>query len=384
MKYLHLIWAALLRRTLRTALTLLSVTMAFLLFGLLTSVRYAFLQAGQDVAAAHRLVTLAKSSYMFRLPLSLYDSISAVPGVEAATYIGTFYGTYQDPKNHVGGVPTVSSYFKLFPELKIPPAQWSDYENTRTGALVGASLAARYHWKIGELIPIQTPDIPRRDGSTVWTFVVSGIFSSDPQYMENAIIFHFSYFDSDRASQNGTVAVYLEKIADPLQANRIALAIDALSANSDHNTKTQSSSAIAAGQVRQLGNISLIVHAIMGAVAFTLILLTGNTISQGVRERIPELAILKTIGFSGRNILLLVLAESVLLLALGGIAGLALADAVVGFVHTWKGPHVPMAPIGWAIWVRGLGLMALVGLVVGVLPALRAMRLRVVDALAGW
>ena len=148
MKYLHLIWAALLRRTLRTALTLLSVTMAFLLFGLLTSVRYAFLQAGQDVAAAHRLVTLAKSSYMFRLPLSLYDSISAVPGVEAATYIGTFYGTYQDPKNHVGGVPTVSSYFKLFPELKIPPAQWSDYENTRTGALVGATYVGTPSWDL--------------------------------------------------------------------------------------------------------------------------------------------------------------------------------------------------------------------------------------------
>lgn len=145
---------------------------------------------------------------------------------------------------------------------------------------------------------------------------------------------------SARTPQNGTVRVYLEKIADPRDANRIALAIDALSANSDHETITPTSSAIAAAQVRQLANISLIVHAIMGAVAFTLILLTGNTISQGVRERIPELAVLKTIGFSGRNVLLLVLAESVLL--------------------------------------------ALVGLVVGVLPALRAMRLRVVDALAGW
>jgi putative ABC transport system permease protein len=202
--------------------------------------------------------------------------------------------------------------------------------------------------------------------------------------MENAFMFHWDYFDEARASQNGTVGVYLETIADPREANRISLAIDALSANSDHETKTESSSAIAARQVRRLGNISLIVHAIMGAVAFTLMLLTGNAISQGVRERIPELAILKTIGFSGRDILLLVLAESVLLLALGGIAGLALADGVVGIVHMLKGPHLPMAPIAWAIWLRGLGLMALIGLVVGVLPATRAMRLRVVDALAGW
>jgi putative ABC transport system permease protein len=382
-KYLHLVWAALLRRKTRTGLTLVSITAAFLLFGLLASVRSAFQQAGQNVDAAYQLVTLSRSSYMFGLPLSLYEQIRTVPGVEAVTYVGSFYGTYQDPKNHVGGVPTTRSYLELFPK-EIPAAQWRDYENTRTGALVGASLAAKYHWKVGDVIPIDVKSIPLRDGSTIWRFVVSGIYHANPRYMENAFMFHFSYYDEARASKNGTVTAYLEKIADARQANRISLAIDELSVNSDHETKTESASAIAARNVRQLADISLIVHAIMGAVAFTLLLLTGNTISQGVRERIPELAVLKTIGFCGRDILLLVLAESVLLLALGGIAGLGLADAVVGVVHMLKGPNLPLATIAWPIWLRGLGSMALVGLIAGVLPAMRAMRLRVVDALAEW
>lgn len=382
MRYLHLIWAELTRRKVRTILTLTAVTAAFVLFGLLTSVYDAFTQFGQNVAAAHRLVTLARSSYMFGLPLGLYRRIEAVPGVLTVTYIGSFYGTYRDPRDHVGGVPTVRSYFKVFPEYRVPPGEWRSYESTRTGALVGASLAARYHWRLGELIPIDAPGVARRDGSSLWTFVVSGIYTARPKGMENAIIFHWRYFDTARAANRGTVAVYLETIADASQAGRIAMAIDALSANSGHETRTQSSSAIAAHEVRQLGDIRLIVHAIMAAVLFTLILLTGNTLAQSVRERIPELAILKTIGFAGRDVFALVLAESMLVLALGGAAGLTLAGTVVHVVRLWKGPRVPMAAVGASIWLRGAGLMVLVGLVVGALPAARAMRLRVVDALA--
>ncbi len=383
MKYLHLIWAQMTRRKIRTILTLIAVSAAFVLFGLLASVYGAFTEFGQNVAAAHRLVTLARSSYMVGLPLSLYRRIRAVPGVETVTYVGSFYGTYQDPRNHVGGVPTVRSYFKVFPEYKVPPDAWRSYERIRTGALVGASLAARYHWRPGELIPIDALDVPRRDGSSLWTFVVSGIFTARPKGMENAIIFHWRYFDSARAAQNGTVTAYLETIAAARQAGWIAHAIDALSANSAHETRTQTSSAIAANEVRQLGNIRLIVHAIMGAVLFTLILLTGNTLAQSVRERIPELAILKTLGFSGRNVFALVMSESVLMLAVGGLSGLTLADAVVHVVQRWKGPHVPMASLAPSIWLQGIAVMVLVGLVVGAVPAARAMRLLVVDALAG-
>ncbi len=196
------------------------------------------------------------------------------------------------------------------------------------------------------------------------------------------MFFHWKYFDEAAEFGGGTVGWYIEKIAQPKDADHVAQAIDAMSANSDHETKTQSEDAFRASFVSQFADIGLIVGSIMGAVFFTLVLLTGNTMAQAVRERIPELAILKTIGFSNRSVLALVLAESVLLLAIGGAAGLALAEVAVSVIRARLGT-IPMMPVGPGIWLQGLGLMAVIGLLVGALPARRGMRLRIVDALAG-
>jgi putative ABC transport system permease protein len=163
----------------------------------------------------------------------------------------------------------------------------------------------------------------------------------------------------------------------------VAHAIDSLSEDSDHETKTQSEQAFTAAFVSQYANIGLIVAAIMGAVFFTLVLLTGNTMAQAVRERIPELAVLKTIGFSNGTVLVLVLAESVLLLLLGGAIGVALSGVVVDVVRAAMGPSLPLAPLDISVWARALGLMVLIGLIIGALPARRGMRLRIVDALSG-
>ena len=203
---------------------------------------------------------------------------------------------------------------------------------------------------------------------------------------EDNFYFRWDYLDEARQSDKGTVGWYVVKLADPRSADQVAHAIDAISFDSDHETKTESEQAFTAAFASQFGDIGLMVEAIMGAVFFTLVLLTGNTMAQAVRERIPELAVLKTLGFSRRSVLALVLAESVLLLALGGIGGLALAGVVVDAVRTHlpsMGPTSPMLPVGAAIWLQGIILMVVVGLVVGALPAARGMRLRIVDALSG-
>ncbi|MHB1870452.1 MAG: ABC transporter permease [Steroidobacteraceae bacterium] len=386
MKYLHLIWAALLRRKVRTLLTLLSVIAAFLLFGLLDSVNAAFSQAGHSVSGAHRMITLSKVGMMFPLPLSLYQNIQTVPGVTAVTYANWFGGVYQDPKNFFTNEAVGPNFFKVYSEFKMPAAEREAFDTTRTAAVVGATLARRFHWKVGDQIPLKATIFPQKSGSNTWTFDLVGIYHVEDRRErgeENAMFFRWSYFDEARAFGKGDVGWYVEKIADPGESSRVAQAIDSLSSNSDHETKTQTESAFAASFVSQFADIGLIVRSIMGAVFFTLVLLTGNTMAQAVRERTGELAILKTIGFSNRTVLLLLLGEALLLLVIGGVIGLGIAGGVVNGVQAKYGAEVPMLPVGLSSWLQGGVLMLIIGLLIGALPARRGMRLRIVDALAG-
>ena len=386
MKYLHLVWAALLRRKSRTIFTLLSVLAAFLLFGLLDSVHSAFDAASHNVAGVNRLVTVSKVSFTLSLPKSLYERIQAVPGVTAVTYANWFGGIYQDPKNFFANEAVAPNFLDLYPEWKLSADERKAFRETRSGAVVGASLAKQFHWKLGDKIPLQATIFPQKNGSNTWTFDLVGIYHvTDPKLaaQENILFFNWDYFDEARQFGNGNIGWYITKVNDPAQSNRIAQGIDALSFDSDHETKTQSEQAFNVAFISQLADIGLIVGAIMGAVFFTLILLTGNTMAQAVRERIPELAVLKTIGFSNHGVLSLVLAEAALLLLIGAVVGLVLAGFVVSAVRLKFGTSIPLDPVGGSIWLQGLALALAVGLVVGALPARRGMRLRIVDALSG-
>jgi putative ABC transport system permease protein len=387
MKYFHLVWAALFRSKTRTVFTLFSVLAAFLLFGLLDSVRTAFANAGGSVAGVDRLVTFSKLTFTMALPKSLLPRIQAVPGVGEVAYANWFGGIYQDPKNFFPNEAISENFLDLFPEWIMPADQREAFKRTRSGAVVGKSLADKFHWKIGDKIPLEATIFPQKNGSNTWTFDLVGIFHvKDPKLVsqENVMFFNWDYFNEATAFGGGnSVGWYTFKLTDRKDADRVSQAVDALSADSDHETKTQTEQSFTAALISQFADIGLIVGAIMGAVFFTLVLLTGNTMAQAVRERIPELAVLKTIGFTSRSILTLVLAEAVLLLVLGGGIGLALAGVVVDIVRARIGNTVPLARLDASIWLLGLALMVGIGLVVGALPAVRGMRLRIVDALSG-
>src|SRR5690348_5295678 len=386
MKYFHLVWGALLRRKARTIFTMASVLAAFLLFGMLDSVRTAFADAGHSVSGASQMITMSKLGLGQQLPLSLQSRIESVPGVTAVAYVNWFGGIYQDPKNFFPNEAVSENYFAVQDAVNLPPDQVKTFESTRDGAVVGAALAKKFHWKIGDKIPLQATIWPQKDGSNAWNFTLVGIFTArhaTEKGIENAMFFRWKYFDEARQFANGSVGWYQEKIASPDQASRVSTAIGAISATSDHETKTETANAFTASFLSQPANIGLIVTGIMAAVFFTLILLTGNTMAQAVRERIPELAILKTIGFSNRSVLSLVLAESVLLLAIGGAVGLAISAIAVSGIRAKLGAQIPMMPVGASAWLRGIAVMIAIGLVVGALPARRGMQLRIVDALSG-
>jgi len=387
MKYLHLVWASLFRRKTRTVLTLVSIIAAFLLFGLLDAVRTSFTQAGQSANGAARLQTGSKLSFIQTLPKSLLAQIERVDGVKAVTHANWFGGAYQDPHNQVFSFAVAPNYLDLYPEIVVSEAERKAFAETRTGALIGERLAQKYGWKVGDHVPLQSQIFPDKTGSKNWQFDIVGIMhSSDKKtggFYDQMFLLNWKYFDDTTPYNQGSVGWYVTRVVDVNQADRVAKAIDALSANSDHETRTQTEQAATASWMKQLADIGLIVGSIMGAVFFTLLLLSGNTMMQAVRERTSEIAVLKTIGFSSRSVLAMVLAESVLLLVLGGVVGLALATVVIPAISAGSGGMLNLPSVGAGSWVLGLVLMALIGFAVGALPAWNAMRLNIVDALAG-
>ena len=384
MKYFSLILASLFRSRTRTLLTLLSVVAAFLLFGMLDSVRVAF-NSGNSVDGANRLIVSSRLSITQSLPTRLVPQIEAVPGVRKVTYAMWFGGIYRDPKNFFPNFSVADNYFDVYSDFVVPPAQLKSFKENRTGAVVGEALAKKFGWKLGDTIPLQATIFPR-NGSNDWPLQVSAIFRAKDRKnvgAENQLMLHWKYFDESNDYIKSQVSWFTVQLADPAQASRVARAIDAISANSDHETKSQTESAFQQAFAKQFADVGLIVTAIMAAVFFTLLLLTGNTMAQAVRERIPELAVLKTIGFRDGTVLSLVMAESVLLVVIGGLLGLAIAAVLMpGVSAASQGMiQLPMVPV--QTWLVGLGLMLLIGIVVGLLPALRAKRLKIVDALAG-
>ena len=383
MNLFSLMWANMFRKPLRTVLTLASVTVAFLLFMLLQSISAAF-DSGVNVGAVDRLITGAKYSQAESLPYAQKNQILGIEGVEAITHTNWFGGNYQDPGNFFAKYPVDPlSYFDIYSELDLQPADALErFNRERTAAVVDIGLAQQFGWEVGDVIPIQGTIYPKNDGSRLWEFELVGTFSEGGESSDFPLfLFHNEYFREAAAFGGDTVGNWIVRLNDPERADEIAQQIDALFKNSQDPTKTATEDEANRQFARQLGDMGFITTMIMSAVFFTIILLTGNTMSQALRERIPELAVMKTLGFTDVTVSWMVLGEAVLLCVAGGVLGIAAAFAI--------GPGISAAleglfgsfVVSMSSAVEALIFAAVIGLIIGILPAMSARMLVTVDAL---
>jgi putative ABC transport system permease protein len=379
MKYLPLIWAGLWRRRTRTIFTLLSIMIAFLLFGMLQGVNSAFSSAA-DKANINRLYVVSKLSMIEPLPLSYMTRIRNVPGVNGIGYGVWFGGYHEEPKNYVFSFPVnAAEYFGIFTELLLPKDQLDTLVKTRNGAVIGIALAKKMGWKIGDTVPVPTAIWVRADGTQDWNFKIVGIYDhAEDTSKANSLFFNYEYFDEARSFSKGTVSWFIVRVDNPAHGAQVGEAIDQMFANSPDETQTQSEKEYAQAYFKQFGDVNFIVSAIVGAVFFTLLFLTGNTMMQSVRERIPELAVLKTLGFTDGGIVALLLAESVVLCVSSAALGLLLATVLFPLIKD----IAEQTSLPGQVIVQGAVLAFILAAVTALPPAINAGRLKIVDALA--
>jgi putative ABC transport system permease protein len=381
MTYLRLIWAYLWRAPARTLFTGASIAVAFVLFGVLQGVNATF---DHMAGAARPDLLLTASPSGLPLPFAAAAAIRKVPGVTRVSWRSGFMGYFQAPRNAVlvAAVEPQDVLLALPPESSVSAGARSAFERTRTGALVSARLAQRLHWKIGDHLPVRAPGMPQRDGSTVWTFDIVGIYTSRSNPGQQGLLMSYPYFDASRAAGGGTVDMYIEQVADPARATVLAAAIDERFGSSSDPTRTDTERGLVQTALNEIGDLALFADLIIGAAFATLLMLTGSSLMQSFRERIPELAVLKTLGFRDTTVAGLVLGEALLLYGGAAAAGLAGAAAILAGMGGASGGDLPALALRWEVAAYGAAAAALIALVSALPPAWRAGRLTISGALA--
>ena len=381
MKFLPLVWKSLWRRKIRTIFTLACIFIAFLLFGVLMTIRTAF-SLGVELAGMDRLVLIHKVSLIMPLPVAYQARLATMDGVQVATHNSWFGGVYQDPANFFAQIAVEPEPFlEIYPEYVLTPEQRAAWLADRQGAIAGRDLAERFGWQVGDRIPIQaTIWQPKSGTGNTWEFNLVGIYDGEAGVDKTQFFFRYDYLDENRRDGTGLVGWYVVKVDDPSRSVELAQRFDDMFANSEYETKTTTEKGFVESFAKQIGDIGSIMIAILVAVLFTILLVVANTMAQAVRERTSELAVLKTLGFTDAAVLALVLGESLFIAVLGGAAGLGLAWLFVQQGDP-TGGLLPIFVLPARDVLTGAALIAALGLLAGALPAAQAMRLRITDAL---
>ena len=383
MSWLGFTWANLWRRKARVIITLLSIILAFLMFGMLDALRTSMAQS-VNLTGADRIISISKVSIIHSFPLSYYAKTQAVQGVAATVHLNWFGGVYKDGKAQIPVFPmNVEEFFKVYPEVKITPEEFAAWKADRQGIVVGQVLADRYGWKKGDRIPLKSSIFRKANNSDTWDFNVVAIYhvENSAGWDNQSAMFHYEYYNESLLFGRDQIGWMTSKVADPSQSEVVAKRIDDQFANSTDETKTATEKAFTKQFLSQLGNIGKLLIAVVFAVFFIILLVTANTMAQSVRERTNEIGVLKTLGFSSGSVLRLVIGESLFLTVFGGLIGFGLGALGVMAMAPFMKKYFPVFEIGQSTIITAFILMVVLGIVTGLWPALSAMRLKITDAL---
>ncbi len=371
------------RRKLRAILMIVSILVAFMIFGVLAGFYRAF-NAGEDKAAADRLMIVNKINFTQPLPIAYYNRVRSIEGIRQITHANWFGGYYQDPKNFMVVLAIEpATYFDVYrSEVELAPDALQAFVRDRGSAVVGETLARKYGWKVGDRVPIQSNIFSQKSGGHTWDFTIAGIVKGKADHVDtNFLLFQYNYFDETRSFGKDTIGWMILQTTSPENNDRISKTVDAMFANSSAETNTDTEKAFGKAFAAQFGNIALIVSLVVGAAFVTILMIVGNTMALSIRERTREIGVLKTLGFSGPRILTMVLGESVLLALLGGVPGLAIAALIAYALRNSLSSVAPAFSVSPDIVLQGIGLMIALGLITGMIPAVNAMRLKIAAAL---
>lgn len=381
LKYLPLLWANLGRKRLRTSLTLASIIIAFLLFGLMQTLRVA-MTGSPELAGIDRLITMHKTSFVQSLPLAYLNRIKGVDGVVVASSQDWFGGVYQEDRNQIAAFAVEApTFFEVYSEYQLKPEEKQAFLQDRTGVIVGPILAERFKWKVGDTIPLRSNIWTHKDGGgNVWPMKIASIYEA-ANGDNQSLYFHYDYLNESRAEIRDMIGWVVVKVRDPARSADIARSIDDLFRNSSTETKTSTEKAFIQDFANQMGNIGKLLTFVAAAVFFTMLLVTANTMGQSIRERINEIGVMKTLGFSGAGVTFLIIAEAILVTAIGGLIGLGLAALVSKRIAAEVAQFFPVLGMPSATWGIGVVLIVLLGGLAAAIPCTQASRLKIVDAL---
>jgi putative ABC transport system permease protein len=383
MSWLSFVWSNLTRRKLRLIFTLLSIILAFLMYGMLDALRTSLSQA-VNLTGADRIITISKVSIIDSFPVSHYQKVLAVQGVSSVVHLNWFGGVYKDGKAQIPVFPlNVDEFFKVYPEVKITPEELAAWNSDRQGMVIGQVLADTYGWKKGDRVPIKSSIFRKADNSDTWEFNIVAIYKVENSagWDNQSAMFHYAYYNESLLFARDQIGWMTVKVSDPAQSEVVAKRIDELFANSSDETKTATEKAFTKQFLEQIGSIGKILVSVVFAVFFTMLLVTANTMAQSVRERTNEIGVLKTLGFSSGSVLRLVIGEALFLTVLGGLIGFGLAYLAVGGMQPMMKKYFPIFEIADSTIITAVVLMVVLGVVTGLWPAMTAMRLKITDAL---